>query len=84
MKTFVTTLLHKGLAQMAAKKKKTKKSAAPAELIISKSRTKAAVTECNVSSDFYEALDAHVRDAIAAAEGRALDNGRKTLRPYDL
>ena len=40
----------------------------PAEMIISKSRTKAAVKECNISSDFYEALDAKVRELIAAAE----------------
>lgn len=63
---------------MAAKKKATK------ELIISKSRTKDAVQKCNVSSDFYGALDAAVRDLIKKAEGRALGNKRKTLRPYDL
>jgi hypothetical protein len=69
---------------MAARKTKKKAAAAPAELIISKSRTKAAVKKCNVSSEFYGALDAFVRNAIKAAEARALDNGRKTLRPYDL
>jgi histone H3/H4 len=71
---------------MAAKKKKAKRAAAaaPAELIISKSRTKAAVSECNISSEFYGALDAYVREAIAAAEQRALDNKRKTLKPFDL
>ena len=56
----------------------------PAELIISKSRTKGAVTECNVSSEFYEALDAAVRELIATAERRALENKRKTLKPCDL
>jgi len=55
-----------------------------AEMIISKARTKAAASDCNVSSDFYEALDAKVREMIAAAEKRALENGRKTIRPYDL
>ena len=73
---------------MAAKKKAPKKAgkakAAPGELIISKSRTKAAVKNCNVPSDFYSALDAHGRAAIASAEGRASANGRKTLRPQDL
>lgn len=71
---------------MAARKANKKKAAAaaPAELIISKSRTKASVKKCNVSSDFYGALDEFVRNAIKAAETRALDNGRKTLRPYDL
>ena len=33
---------------------------------------------------FYDALDAYVRDAIARAEERALDNKRKTLKPFDL
>lgn len=77
---------------MAAKKKTTKKKAArgrakakgPVELIISKSRTKAAVKKSNVSSEFYGALDAAVRTMIAGAETRAAANGRKTLRPQDL
>ncbi len=55
-----------------------------AELIISKSRTKNAVENCNVSSDFYSALDQFVRDAIAKAEERAMENKRRTLRPQDL
>ena len=55
-----------------------------AELIISKSRTKDAAKKCNVSGDFYGALDKKVRDMIAAAESRALANKRKTLRPQDL
>jgi hypothetical protein len=54
------------------------------DMIISKSRTKAASKECNVSSDFYDALDLKVREMIAAAEKRAIANSRKTLRPYDL
>lgn len=66
---------------MAAKKNK---KAAPVDLIISKSRTKAAVKKCNVSSDFYGALDGAVRQLIQKAEGRATGNGRKTLRPQDL
>jgi citrate lyase gamma subunit len=69
---------------MAARKTKKKAAAAPVELIISKSRTKGAVKKCNVSSEFYGALDAYVRAAIKAAEERAMGNGRKTLRPYDL
>ena len=72
---------------MAAKKKSKKKAAkakAPGDLIISKSRTKAAVKKSNVSSDFYGALDAAVRGMIAGAESRAQANGRKTLRPQDL
>ncbi len=54
------------------------------ELIISKSRTKDAAKKCNVSSDFYGALDKKVRELIAAAEARAMGNKRKTLKPQDL
>lgn len=68
---------------MAAKKNK-KAAAANDAMIISKSRTKAAVKKCNVSSDFYGALDGAVRAIIAKAEGRATLNGRKTLRPQDI
>ena len=41
---------------MAARRKKTARRGKPAELIISKARTKAAVKKCNVSSEFYGAL----------------------------
>jgi histone H3/H4 len=54
------------------------------DLIISKSRTKESVKKCNVSGDFYSALDKKVREILAAAESRALANKRKTLRPQDL
>jgi len=54
------------------------------ELIISKSRTKAVAKKCNVSGDFYGALDKKVREMVAAAEVRAMANKRKTLRPQDL
>jgi hypothetical protein len=71
----------------AAKKKtarrKTARRGKPTELIISKSRTKAAA-KINVSGDFYGALDGAVRGMIKTAEKRASDNGRKTLRPQDL
>ena len=65
---------------MAAKKKKK----AAGDLIISKSRTKAAVKKCNVGGDFYAALDSSVRDMIKGAEARALGNKRKTLKSVDL
>ena len=74
---------------MAAKKKKAKKAKKSAsrkkklDPIISKSRTKAAVS-CKVASDFYEALDNYVRVALAAAEERCAANKRSTLRPQDL
>jgi hypothetical protein len=75
----------KRAAKKPAKKTTRKKVAKKAvDLIISKSRTKAAVTSCNVSGDFYSALDSYVREAITAAEERASANGRKTLRPQDL
>jgi histone H3/H4 len=64
--------------------KKAKKGPSGDSMIISKSRTKAAVKKCNVSSDFYGALDGAVRTMIARAEIRADANGRKTVRPQDL
>jgi hypothetical protein len=69
---------------MAARKKANKKAAPTGDLIISKSRTKAATRKCNVSSEFYGALDRKVRDLIKAAEDRAQENKRKTLKPCDL
>ena len=57
---------------------------ATAELIISKSRTKAASKKCNVSGEFYGALDKKVREMIREAEARAIANKRKTLKPADL
>ena len=77
--------------KIAKKEVKGKKAPAPAkgkkgpiELIISKSRVKASVVECNISKEFYEALDKMVRGAIKQAEERALGNKRRTLRPWDL
>ena len=55
-----------------------------ADMIISKSKTKETVKNCNVSGEFYNALDKKVRELIADAEKRALENGRKTVRPCDL
>ena len=68
---------------MAARKKARGKRG-PAELIISKSRTKNAVKKCNVGGEFYGALDAAVRDMIKSAEARAIGNKRKTLKAVDL
>ena len=64
-----------------SKKKGRKKKGG--DLIISKSRTKAAAG-INVSGDFYGALDEAVRAMIATAEDRANNNNRRTLRPHDL
>jgi hypothetical protein len=71
---------------MAAKKKKkaAKRGKKPAELIISKSRTKGAVKKCNVGGEFYAALDGAVRNMIKEAEARAVGNKRKTLKAVDL
>ena len=54
------------------------------DLIISKARTKAASRKCNVSGEFYGALDKKVREIIKDAELRAVGNKRKTLKPVDL
>jgi hypothetical protein len=68
---------------MAARKKKAG-GGKSGELIISKSRTKAAVKRCNVSGDFYGAFDKAARELLRVAEERAVGNKRKTLRPHDL
>ena len=72
-------------ARKASRKKTAKRRGkrGRADMIISKSRTKA-VAGINVSGDFYGALDGVVRELISSAETRTKDNGRKTLRPYDL
>jgi len=70
---------------MAARRKKAaRRGGKPAELIISKSRTKAAVKKCNVGTEFYGALDSAVRELIKDAEARAVGNKRKTLKAVDL
>jgi len=77
--------LHEEVRTLAARKAKKKVTKGkPAELIISKSRTKGATKKCNVSSDFYGALDKKVRGMITEAESRAMANKRKTLKPSDL
>ncbi|MCK4547546.1 MAG: DUF1931 domain-containing protein [Candidatus Eisenbacteria sp.] len=55
-----------------------------ADLIISKTKTKEAVRKCNVAGEFYGALDKRVKEIIAAAEKRAMANGRKTVKAQDL
>jgi hypothetical protein len=68
----------------ARKKKKAARKGKPADLIISKTRTKNAVKKCNVGGEFYGALDKVVRGLIAEAEVRAVGNKRKTLKAVDL
>ena len=65
------------------RKKATRRTKGAGDLIISKSRTKAA-SNLNVSSEFYGALDDAVRALINTAQARAENNGRRTLRPHDL
>ena len=69
---------------MAARKKKAARGKKTGDLIISKTRTKAATKKCNVGGEFYGALDKVVRGLIAGAEARAIGNKRKTLKAVDL
>ena len=72
---------------MAVRRKKkaaARRRGKPAELTISKSRTKGAVKKRNVASELYPALDAAVRELIKSAEARAVGNKRKTLKAVDL
>ncbi len=68
----------------AASSKRKSKPNSSDPMIISKARTKAAVKNCNVGSEFYGALEDAVRELIARAEARALGNKRKTLRAADV
>lgn len=54
-----------------------------ADLIV-QSAVKEQLTDQNVSSDFYDALDSEVEDLLADAARRAEDNDRKTVQPRDL
>ena len=72
------------MAARKTKKKATRKGSGGGDLIISKSRTKAATKKCNVGGEFYGALDQAVRKMIAEAESRAIGNKRKTLKAVDL
>ena len=53
-------------------------------MIIKKSEVKDAVKDFRISSDFYDALDKYVQKAVKDAKKRAKENGRKTLKPFDL
>lgn len=54
-----------------------------ADLIV-KNTVKDTLTEHNVSSDFYEALDESVEDLLDDAAQRAEQNDRKTVQARDL
>lgn len=52
--------------------------------IIVKAAVKDELSDMNVSSDFYDALDEDVSALLEDAARRADDNGRKTVQPRDL
>lgn len=54
-----------------------------ADLIV-KAAVKEVLSDHNVASDFYEALDAEVEEIIDDAAERAEANDRKTVQPRDL
>lgn len=54
-----------------------------ADLVV-KAAVKDALSDKNVSSDFYQALDAEVEELLEDASRRAEDNGRKTVQTRDL
>ncbi len=52
--------------------------------VVNKAQVKEAVKDCNISSNFADALDTKVREIITAAEARAKANNRRTVMPKDL
>lgn len=56
----------------------------PVANTIVKAAVKEELSDMNVSSDFYDALDSEVQDMLADAAQRAQDNDRKTVQPRDL
>lgn len=49
-----------------------------------KAAVKEELSEMNVSSDFYDALDEEVTTLLDDASRRAEENDRKTVQPRDL
>ncbi|EMA56026.1 hypothetical protein [Halococcus thailandensis] len=52
--------------------------------LIVKAAVKDELSDMNVSSDFYDALDEEVSELLEDAAQRASDNDRKTVQPRDL
>jgi len=52
--------------------------------LIVKAAVKDALSDHNVSADFYDALDAEVQEILEDAAARAEANDRKTVQPRDL
>ncbi len=72
-----------GKAAPAAKKAK---SSGPKEILVVGSKMKDVVKAagCMSSGELIEAVSEKVHTMLAAATQRARDNGRSTVRPYDL
>ena len=51
---------------------------------IVKAAVKEELSDMNVSSDFYDALDEEVSELLEDAARRADENDRKTVQPRDL
>jgi len=52
--------------------------------LIVKAAVKEALSDKNVASDFYDALNEEVAEVLEDAERRAEDNDRKTVQARDL
>lgn len=52
--------------------------------VLKKSGVREAAGDLNVGSDFYEALDEHVKEEIERAVERAKANKRKTVKARDV
>ncbi len=62
------------------------KAGASKEILVVGSKMKEVVKAagCMSSGDLIEAVSARVHSMLAEAAARAKDNGRSTVRPYDL
>lgn len=62
------------------------KKAKQREVVVVASKVKEAVKEagCQSSGDLVDAISDKVHDLLEAAVERAKENGRATVRPYDL
>lgn len=71
---------------MAKKKKAARKKTPQREVLVVASKVKAYVKgkSMNTSADAIEALSNAVYEMIDCATTRTTNNGRKTLKPYDL
>ena len=72
------------MAKKKAKKKVAKKAKREMVLVLSKAKEALKGSGLNVSADTLDALNDRVHDLIERAQARCTDNGRKTVRPYDV